>query len=144
MLIPVSDESGELARQPQILPGGEAVLFTVSTGLGTWDQGKVVIQSLVTGERQVLVEGGTDARYVHTGHVVYAHGGTLFALPVDVESLEVMGGPVSMVEGIAQNLGSGVAHSARPKPGPLLTCRVRAVLRCERWFGSIERDKRNR
>ena len=38
------------------------------------------MQSLKSGERKTLVNGGTDARYVPTGHIVYALGGTLLAL----------------------------------------------------------------
>ncbi len=55
-----------------------------------------------TGERKVLLEGGTDARYVSTGHLVYAHMGTLMAAPFDVEKLEVTGDPVALLDGVAQ------------------------------------------
>ena len=45
----IAVEDGAQARQPQILPGGEAVLFTLGAGPGSWDQGQIVAQSLETG-----------------------------------------------------------------------------------------------
>ena len=42
-----------------------------------------MVQSLKSGERKRLIAGGTDARYLPTGHLVYALGGTLFAVVFD-------------------------------------------------------------
>ena len=86
----VSFKSGELAHGPQMLPGGQAVLFTLATGTAgdRWDKAQVVVQLLKSGERKTLVNGGSDARYLPTGHIVYALGGTLFALPFDVKRLD--------------------------------------------------------
>src|SRR5262249_52772756 len=56
----------ERAHGPQLLPGGEAVLFTYTNATGTdrWDKADVVVQSLKTGERKRLITGATDARYL--------------------------------------------------------------------------------
>ena len=94
-------DSGEYGHGPQILPGGKAVLFTVGRG-GIWDDAQIVVQDLETGERKVLINGGTDARYVPTGHLVYAREGTLLSMPFDLARLEVTGGPVPIVEGVMQ------------------------------------------
>ena len=61
---------------------------------------QIVVQSLETGVRKTLIEGGSDARYVPTGHIVYVSGGTLFAVPFDLPKLEVTGGAVPVVEGV--------------------------------------------
>ena len=53
---------------PEILPGGQAVLFTIGVG-APFDDSKIAVLSLKTGEQRVLVEGGTSARYVPTGHL---------------------------------------------------------------------------
>ena len=92
----------EIAHGPQILPGGDNVLFTLATGATAdrWDKGDVVVQSLKSGERKRLIPGATDARYVSTGHLVYARGGTLFAVAFDLDRLELKGGPVPVVEGV--------------------------------------------
>ncbi len=98
----VPTEAAERVHGPQMLPGGEWVLFTLTSASGQtrWDQAQIVVQSLESGERKILWEGGSDARYVPTGHLIYALEGVLFALPFDLSSLEVSGGPVSMVEGV--------------------------------------------
>ena len=54
-------------RWPEWLPGGESVIYTVGT-VGTWNQAEIVAQSLTTGERSVLVQGGTNPHYLPTGH----------------------------------------------------------------------------
>ena len=98
----VPTEEGEQVHGPQMLPGGEWVLFTLTSvsGQTRWDEAQIVVQSLESGERKILWEGGSDARYVPTGHLVYALEDVLFALPFDLASLEVLGGPVPIVEGV--------------------------------------------
>ena len=78
-----------------------------------------------TGERRVLIEGGSDARYVSTGHLVYALGQTLLAVPFDRERLEVTGGPVPVLEGVMRPnigtvVGTGVAQFSFSANGSLV------------------------
>ena len=101
-------KAGEVAHGPQLLPDGQTVLFTIATGAGgdRWDKGLIVVQSLKSGERKTVIDGGSDARFVRTGHIVYALGGVLFAVPFDVRRLEVSGGPVPIVEGVRRAAGA--------------------------------------
>ena len=114
----VSVQTGELAHGPQVLPGGESILYTVATGTSAastpmWDKAQVYVQSLKPGSaRQAIIQGGTDARYVATGHVVYAFSGTLFAVPFDLRRLQVTGGQVPVVEGVRRS-ASGLTGSAQ-------------------------------
>ena len=121
VLVPA--KGGEIMVGPQILPGGQAVLFTVgdSPTADGWNRALIVVQSLRTSERKVLVEGGADGRYVPTGHIVYAVGGTLFAVPFDVRRQEVRGGPTAIVEGVmrATAAASGAAHFSFADNGSL-------------------------
>ena len=97
---------------PNVLPGGKAVLFTVPLqDSARWDDSLVVVQSLETGARKTVVQGGTDARYVPTGHVVYLRSGTLMAVQFDASSLEVTGTPTPVVEGVMQSSGGGGQYS---------------------------------
>jgi Tol biopolymer transport system component len=84
-------DSGEFShRLPQVLPDGQTVLFTVTRArFPAWDDTQIVVQSLTTGQRKVLVEGGADARFVAPGHLVYLRRGTLMAVPFDPQRLEV-------------------------------------------------------
>jgi serine/threonine protein kinase/Tol biopolymer transport system component len=89
----------------KILPGGKQALVTVrpyNTGVSAY----IEIVSLATGERKLLVEGGADARYVPTGHIVFARQGTLMAAPFDLASSELTGSPVPVLEGVMQALNA--------------------------------------
>ncbi len=101
-VIPVED--GEEVHGPQLLPGGEWVLFTWRPAGASWDQAQIVLQSLATGERIALVDGGHDARYAPTGHLVYGLNGVLLAVPFDLATREVTGGAVSLVQGVQRGL----------------------------------------
>ena len=62
---------------PQMLPGGDWVLFTVRFSGQPWDEGQIVVQSVTTSERVVLIDGGHDGRYLPTGHLVYTLNGVV-------------------------------------------------------------------
>ena len=98
-------EAGEVShRLPHVLPDGKSVLFTVvkyRTIPVDWTKAQIVIQSLETGERKILQEGGSDGRYVPTGHLVFAREATLMAAPFDLSSLALTGSPVRVLEGVS-------------------------------------------
>jgi Tol biopolymer transport system component len=94
-------------RLPFVLPGSKAVLFTATHAIvPNWDRTEIFLQSLVTGERKVLIEGGADARYMPTGHLVYMRAGTLMAVPFDLDRLTVTGGPVALIADVMQAINS--------------------------------------
>ena len=88
--------------QPQLLPGGSAVLFSVTTAAGdtAWDQAQVVVHSLSSGERTIVLQTGRDGRYLPTGHLVYAVEDDLYAVPFDPESLRVTGAAIALAQGM--------------------------------------------
>jgi hypothetical protein len=70
-------------------------LFTaISVAATSWDEAQIVVQSINSGERRVLVSGGSDARCVPTGHLVYALRGVLYAIPFDAGSVRTSGGAI--------------------------------------------------
>ena len=91
-------------RLPWPLPGGHALLYTVRKRLWTWGDEEVVAQALPAGRPKVVLENAVDARYVSTGHLVFLRQGTLFAVPFDLDRLEVRGAPVAIVGPVAQAL----------------------------------------
>ena len=115
-------EASERFHGPQMLPGDEWVLFTLRQGGATWDAAQIVIQSVVTGERRVLIEGGRDGRYVATGHIVYVLNHVLFAVPFDLGARDVTGGPVPLVQGVEEAAGgrTGAAHYSFASNGSLV------------------------
>ena len=95
--MPDPDKGEEEYQHPQILPGGKAVLFDIFLGILDY---QTAVLSLETGEQKILVEGGRNPRYVPTGHLVYelAGTGTLMAVLFDLDSLEVTGDAVPILE----------------------------------------------
>ena len=111
LLIPVDE--GETIFRPQMLPGGEWVLFTaLAAGRASWDEAQIVAQSVTTAERTVLIDGGQDGRYLPTGHLVYFLNSVLFAVPFDVGSRRVTGRSVPLVEGVMEVVGAGPRRGA--------------------------------
>ena len=104
--------STETAYAPQMLPDGH-VLFTAAPAAGSgekWDTAKIVVHTVSTGTRKVVVHGGTEARYLESGHLVFVRSGVLFAVPFDLGALEIVGDPVPVVEGVKR--GTGTVGSA--------------------------------
>ena len=81
---------------PVFLPGGESVLFTI-TGQGGIDTAQVAVLDVKTGTYKTLFKGGSYARYVPTGHLVYGAAGTLRAIAFNLDRLEVSGAPVPVL-----------------------------------------------
>ncbi|MGI8783215.1 MAG: protein kinase domain-containing protein [Acidobacteriota bacterium] len=107
-------------RWPELLPGGEAVLFSMGRSIGSdWDAAQIAMLSLKTGKLRILVEGGSNARYVRTGHLVFARAASLLAVPFDLERLEVTGPPIPVLDGVATSSTSGAAQFALSRNGSL-------------------------
>jgi serine/threonine-protein kinase len=121
-------QADEQAHHPQLLPDSDTLLFTLARG-NFWDSGHIVAQSLRTGERTVLLRGGTDARYVPTGHLVYVSQGRLLAVPFDLNARRVTGGAVAMADGIAQSANgvTGAGQFAVSRDGTLMYVSTGAI-----------------
>ena len=101
-------EKGEVVhRWPQILPEGKAVLFTGDTVPTGHDDASIEVLSLKTGKWKVVQHGGYFGRYLPSGHLLYIHQGTLFAVVFDLDRLEVRGTPVPVLADVAGNAAFG-------------------------------------
>ena len=107
-------------RWPEFLPGGKAILFAASATTSSWVNAQVGVQSLGTGERLNLIQGGTNPRYAPSGHLVYAQGGGLTAVLFDPQRFAVKGPPVPVVERVLQSTVSGVAQYNFSSTGSLV------------------------
>jgi len=114
------DKGETTHRWPEFLPGGKAVLFAASAVNGNWTNAQVAVQSVATGERRNLIQGGTHPRYASSGHLVYEYGGSLMAAPFDPQRLTVTGAAVPMVEGVLQSTLSGAAQYSFSASGSLV------------------------
>jgi serine/threonine-protein kinase len=82
---------------PEMLPNDRGVLFTITAQSGGLDSAQIALLDLGTGMRRVLLRGGSHARYVSSGHLVYVAAGTLRAIAFDLENLTTVGPSVSVV-----------------------------------------------
>jgi hypothetical protein len=82
---------------PEFLPGGRAVLFTLTPTTGGIETAQVAVLDLKTGAQKILVRGGSHAHYVASGHLVYGVTGTLRAVAFDLNRLEASGAPVPVL-----------------------------------------------
>ena len=118
------DEKTERAVQPQLLADGRHLVFTITTPLmvgreTATGEGQIVAQPIDGGSRKVLVNLGTNPRVLPTGHLVYVHDHTLFAVPFDERGLKVNGTPVPIIESIEQTGASAAAQFSVSDSGVL-------------------------
>jgi Tol biopolymer transport system component len=101
--------AGEAARDPQMLPDGEHVLFTLGQGTPVnWEQSRIVVQSTRTRARTELVPG-RDAHYVRSGHLVYVAGSRVMAAAFDASARRVTSAPAVIAEGVRLEESTGSA-----------------------------------
>jgi len=103
---------------PEILPGGRAVLFTIVPG-GSVAEAVIAVLDLDTRAYRVVIRGGSHAKYVETGHVVYGASGTLRAVAFDLGTLEARGTSRLVVDGVRTE-ANGAAHFGISRNGSLV------------------------
>jgi serine/threonine protein kinase len=97
---------GEVSHErPHVLPGGRAVLFAV--GVGNWHDCHIEVVSLETGERSTIIKEAFEAQYATSGHVLFGRDDTLFAVPFDLERLQVAGSEVAVLSPVQMDFGTG-------------------------------------
>ena len=104
---------------PQLLPGGHAVLFTISASdgsLATSANSQIAVLDLRSPSRshKVLIRGGSDARYVRTGHLVYFADGSLRAVRFDLDRLEIIGSAIPVLASLATVAGNSGDFDVAP------------------------------
>ncbi|MGD8329875.1 MAG: protein kinase, partial [Acidobacteriota bacterium] len=104
----------------QLLPDG-SILYTLSGQADqSWDDGRVVVQRPDEAEPTVLVNGGRDARYLPTGHLVYALEDAVLARTYD-PATRAVGGAVPLLQGVMGGFEvSGASHFATSATGDLV------------------------
>jgi Tol biopolymer transport system component/tRNA A-37 threonylcarbamoyl transferase component Bud32 len=85
---------------PQILPGGEAVLFTSRPNSGGASAERINVLSLRTGRTKVVWRGGSGGRYLPSGHLAFVQQGTLSVVAFDLQRLETLGSSVPLLDDV--------------------------------------------
>ncbi|MFQ5740759.1 MAG: protein kinase [Acidobacteriota bacterium] len=99
-------------RLPAFLPDGRLIFTAFRT---TSPRTRIYVYSLETEEKIPLLDldDAWQARYVPTGHLVFARHGDLLAAPFDLDSSTITGPEVLLIE--------GVYHSIVPNTPPVST-----------------------
>jgi Tol biopolymer transport system component len=106
-------------RWPQVLPGGQAVLFTINGNNSNFDIASIAVASLKDGTHKILQRGATYGRYVSasdgTGYLTFVNRGALFAVPFDLQKLAVHGTPAPVFDdvGYSSAVGHGLMDFSR-------------------------------
>ena len=123
MLTTPDSAKGELGHWwPQILPDGDHVLVHRLPDAAR--PATIEVLTISSGERRVVLTGGAYGLYVPTGHLLFAVGETIRAVPFDIDALAVSGSPRAVVEDVAMNLTDGAAASTSRKPERSRICRL--------------------
>jgi dipeptidyl aminopeptidase/acylaminoacyl peptidase len=131
-IVRVSDAGGDIQnvtelgsnershRFANLLPGGEALIYTVAfDGIDNYDDARIDLWDLRTHERKTLITGGTSATYSPSGHIVYARGGKLLAVPFDLSRRQVTGDPFEVLNGVLMSSNTGAAQFSLSRRGDL-------------------------
>jgi hypothetical protein len=101
-LTTLDEKKGETSHtRPQFLPDGRNVLFTVTLSDASAGGPQFAVMDTAAGTYRTVARGGTNGRYVRSGHLVYVRGTTLMAVPFDAATLSVTGPEAPVVEGVS-------------------------------------------
>jgi serine/threonine protein kinase len=119
--VPDRDHKEISHRFPSILPDGRAMLLTVKyTTTASFDDANIVVHDFETGKNTTVIEGGSHASYVPTGHILYVRKGSFFIAPFDPET-RTLTGPTRELFGGGQLMSeSGAASYAFSRNGTLV------------------------
>jgi Tol biopolymer transport system component len=104
----LDEAAGEVShRLPHLLPDGRTVIYTaLRHGIEgmTWEKAQIWTQRLGSSERALLVEGGSDGRWVPPGILLYGRDGTLMAARLADSGLALSGPPVPLIDGVSHSV----------------------------------------
>jgi hypothetical protein len=102
---------------PSVLPGGRGVLFSVVVP-GQSARSQIAVYDARTRQYRVLTRG-SQPQFVGSGHLLYAADGRLWAVRFDLDTLQMVGDAVPMVDQVRTVL-TGAAYYAVSPSGSLV------------------------
>ena len=99
---------------PRFLPDGRGILLNIITTDGP----NAGILDLDTGERRILVAGGSRPQYAETGHLVYSYASGMMAMAFDLASRRVSGSPIPILNDVRTS-GTAGAYISISKGGAM-------------------------
>jgi serine/threonine protein kinase/Tol biopolymer transport system component len=127
-LTTVDRASGEAGHHwPHMLPGAKHLLFTLEVDGKPYSEARIMLLSLDTGERRLLIDGGSDAQFLAPASIVYWRNGTLWRVPFDPSRLEVTGPAVAVLRDVMLGEPNGQAHFSIADNGTIVYLQGRDV-----------------
>lgn len=112
LIAPDPPESRVDYQFPQVLPGGNAILYT--------NVSNVEVFLPETGERQTVLNNAHYALFVNSGHLIFLRNSVPMAVPFDVEQLKVTGPSVPLIEDIRLDSAGNVPQIAISHDGTMV------------------------
>jgi serine/threonine-protein kinase len=139
---PDAEKGERLYAWPSFLANSRTVLFTI-VPVDASAAPKIAWLDLDSLETQVLPLNGSAARFVATGHLIYAAGPALMAVPFDLAARTTRGQPVAM-QGvtIATAVDNGAAELAVSATGTLAFIEPGVQQRMMRSLTWVDREGR--
>ena len=122
---------------PQLLFDNSVLLMTLPAGEVLAD-GEMVVVKRGTGEKKTVQPNAWAGRVLPSGHLVFARGSALWAVPFDSDRLEVVGTAVPVVHGVRVEPG-GTVQFAVADDGTLAYV-PETALEGDRPFAFVGRD----
>jgi len=94
-------------RWPQILPGGELVLFTAHTATSELDNAELDVLNRKTGQWKTVERSGYFGRYLPSGHLLWVRSGTVYGVAFNLQTLQPRGAPAPVLDDVAAYLTAG-------------------------------------
>lgn len=91
---------GQSFISPYFADPGGVILFTVRELDGGVARDSIAALSLETNRHVVLISDGFAPSYSPTGHLIFMRENALWAAPIDIENLEVLGPEVPVVQNV--------------------------------------------
>jgi serine/threonine protein kinase/Tol biopolymer transport system component len=105
---------------PSMLPGGNDALITVYSTPPNTDTAIIDILSLKDRSRKTIARGGTAARYLPSGHLIYSNRNTVFAMPFDLNTREPRGAAVPVLTDVAYDQAAGIPQMDISRDGTVV------------------------
>ena len=138
-MLRTDEEKDRIAyTDPHLLPQNKGILFTLvlSQTIRAEDQKVAVLESGAT-EPRILIEGGSHAQYLPTGHLIYVRAGALLSVPFDVGRLALNGTPTSVIENIEVGLWGNSTYSV--SENGTLVYEPRSAVKTGRMLVAVDR-----
>jgi serine/threonine protein kinase/Tol biopolymer transport system component len=115
----LSARDGEFLESPQLLPDGRLLFTSRPTG-ASWDGARIYIEAIDSQERTLVRDGGSDAMWISSGHIIYANRNELFVGRWDLDRREPMREVFPVVRGVQRGINSDTAQYSLSDEGTLV------------------------